>query len=58
MSNTCHVRLFLCELEVDSEKKFYVGDKEVERVDVIGTVVYFSHREYVTTFESKIYQIC
>lgn len=51
MSTSHHVRVFLCELQVDPQGKFFAGDKEVSRVDVIGTVVYFSHRERVETFE-------
>lgn len=45
------MKCFLCELQVDSEKTFYVGDKEIHRVDIIGTVVYLNHRENVTVFE-------
>lgn len=50
MSSTTHIRLFLCELETE-EEKFYLGDEEVVRVDVIGTVVYISRREKVITFQ-------
>ncbi|XP_027210789.2 CST complex subunit STN1 [Penaeus vannamei] len=50
MNSTTHVRLFLCELETE-EDKFYLGEEEVARVDIIGTVVYISQRERVITFQ-------
>lgn len=52
MNSTTHVRLFLCELETE-EDKFYLGEEEVARVDIIGTVVYISQRERVITFQSN-----
>lgn len=51
-----HKRVFLYEVEYDKkEEKFFVGDKEVERIDIIGNVVYISQREKVTMFEGKKY---
>lgn len=50
MNSTTHVRLFLCELETE-EDKFYLGEEEIVRVDIIGTVVYISQRERVITFQ-------
>lgn len=52
MNVNVHSKLYLCELEVDkAEEKFYVGDTQVHRVDIIGTIVYLSLRERATIFK-------